>query len=448
MIRNARYVFFILSVCFGVQSPVSAEGPGLTGREKNEIIKTTLRLLNEEYVFPERIPAVESLLQSNMRRGAYDSAASPEQFLLALNRDLESASNDRHVNVSFDPVRVKQIIAEQRQSEDHAPESMTPEWLQRMQFENFRLRSVERLEGNIGYFRFLNFPPLSPSRKSLIAAMNFLSYSSALVIDLRENGGGSAETMQFLLSYFLDDSVQLSELRFRKEHRIEKRYTIRDSMINKFPASVPVYILVGPQTSSAAEGFAYTLQQFQRGTVIGERTKGEGNPGSLFAVNDVLYIMIPTAVGINAVSKKSIDGIGVIPDIVITPKQAYAKALLKAYDTLSLLAPSKQMAAWYRWQKIPLENELNPAPLTAEIIASVVGEYAQGRKIVAELSQILYINMRGEKERFDYLGNGLFQSSKKSWLRLSVPFTDKPVPYFEWLWDDGTPPEKILRVGN
>ncbi len=41
--------------------------------------------------------------------------------------------------------------------------------------------------------------------------MNFLRFSNALIFDLRDNGGGYGETLDFMLSYFLKDSVLLGE---------------------------------------------------------------------------------------------------------------------------------------------------------------------------------------------------------------------------------------------
>ena len=44
------------------------------------------------------------------------------------------------------------------------------------------------------------------------------------------------------------------------------------------------------------------------------------------------------------------------------------------------------------------------------------------------------------------MGKGVFQNTLKTWLRLVMPFTDKPIPGFEWTWDDGGKPQKVKKM--
>lgn len=426
-------------------SSLFAQVKKINRQDKNIIIQKAILLLNENYIFPERVQEIKTYVEKRLNTGGYDSINNPQDFLKSLNNDLEQKGNDHHLNIFYGPERVKQIASDEKNEKEGRAEKLTEIWLKKLQYENFRLRKLERLDGNIGYFNFLSFTPLEASRQSIIAAMNFILYSNAIIIDLRDNGGGNAETMNFLLSYFLQDSVQISEFRYRKENEVLRTYTTTDNMINKIPDSIPVYILVSNRTSSAAEGFAYSLQQYKRATVIGEQTKGEGNPGRLFAINDELYMMIPTAEAINPVSKKSIDGIGVIPDIKIQKDKALTKALLEVNSLLAAKSLVKELKLLYQWQIPLLENQLAPESLTQNVISSLIGKYEDGKKIVYENGSIFYINTKGEKEKLEYIGNGVFQNAGKSWLRLVMPFYDKPVPFFKWTWDDGGEPQLVKR---
>jgi len=304
------------------------------------------------------------------------------------------------------------------------------------------------LDGNIGYFRFLNFPPLAPSKQSLVASMNFLQFSSAIAIDLRENGGGYSETMDFLLGYFLKDGLQIGESRLRKGNKLVKTFVNNDPAVKKIPGDVPLFILVSNKTSSAAEGFASILQQYRRATIIGEQTQGEGNAGELFVISDLLYIMIPTMESLNPVSRRSIDGIGVAPDIKIASENALIRAKLEICRTLAGRSNIKEIRQIYQWQIPYLENKLDPEPLTDAVIRSVVGEYTEGRKVIAESGVVFYVNTQGKREKLEYIGKGVFQNTEKPWLRLVMPFTDKQIPQFEWTWDDGGQPQKVLRITN
>ncbi|MCX6303499.1 MAG: S41 family peptidase [Bacteroidetes bacterium] len=419
---------------------------GISNKEKVAIIDKTIGLLYENYLFPERVKLIDKFIHQKLNNGGYDSLTKSIVFLETFERDIQQQGNDQHIGLGVDPGRVKQIIEDGQAEKSGLKPVETEEWLQKLKFENFRLRKLERLDGNVGYFNFLNFTPLESSMLSLVGAMNFIRFSDAIIIDLRDNGGGNSETMDFLLSYFLQDSVQITEMRYRKDGKVVKSYTVKDSLIIKIPKDIPLYILVSNKTSSAAEGFAYTLQQYKRATIIGEQTKGEGNPGELFVINEDLYIMIPTIEGINPVSKKSIDGIGVTPDINIVSSKALTKAKLEIYSTLAATTNIKELKLLYQWQIPYLENELNPVPLTESIINSVVGEYEGGRKVIYENGIVSYINSEGNKEKLEYIGKGVFQNSEKPWLRLVMPFTDKPITAFKWIWDDEGKPQEVKRI--
>ena len=438
----------IAMLILNTNNSYSQSNGNFSKNDKAVIVDKAIFLLQENYVFPDRVKVIEKYIKEKLSNGGYDSLTKPEEFLESLNNDLEEKGDDRHLDISYGPDRVKQIIADNKNKKEGKEEKLTREWLQRIQYENFRLRKVERLDGNIGYFNFLNFTPLTVSKQSIMSAMNFLLYSTAIIIDLRENGGGYAETMNFMLSYFLPSATPISELKYRKGNKVVKTFTAKDKMINHIPDSIPLYILVSNRTSSAAEGFAYTLQQYKRATIIGEQTKGEGNPGNLFVINDNLYIMIPTAEAINAVSKKSIDGIGVTPDIKIDKDKALTKALLEVNSLLASKSDVNELKLLYQWQIPFLENQLNPEPITESIISSIAGDYEDNRKIVYENATIFYINSKGRKEKLDYIGKGIFQNAGRSSLRLVMPFTDKPVPFFKWTWDDGGEPQQVNRISK
>jgi hypothetical protein len=402
---------------------------------QRSIIDTAISLLHRNYIFPDRIRAIETGINTAWRNGRYKQSSELSGFLDLLNADLESFGKDHHLDVFYGPARVAQIRAEARNESSNNKPVVTEGWLKQMRYENFRLRKLERLDGNIGYLKFLNFPPLDAARTSIDAAMTFLTYSDALVVDLRGNGGGSAETMNYLLGYFLTDSTPISAYRYLDGSVV---HTIVPAVagVRKFAAAVPVYILTGSGSSSAAEGFAYTLQQYGRAKTVGQQTRGEGNPGRLFAVTDSLYMMIPTAEAINAVSKKSIDGIGVTPDISSREDQALTAALIEANQHLAHSAVDPQQKALYSWQIPFLENEMHPAALPDSIARNLVGMYEGGRKILIEGGRLLYVNAAGERDELSYLGGGIFQSASRNQMRLSAS-TDPKKPGVTWTWMDG-----------
>src|SRR3546814_20485654 len=59
--------------------------------------------------------------------------------------------------------------------------------------------------------------------------------------------------------------------------------------------TVPLYVVVNARTASAAESFAYTLQQAGRATIVGEASGGAANPGAPGAPREGLAVFARSA---------------------------------------------------------------------------------------------------------------------------------------------------------
>ncbi|HZH31355.1 MAG TPA: S41 family peptidase [Pyrinomonadaceae bacterium] len=98
-----------------------------------------------------------------------------------------------------------------------------------------------------------------------------------LVIDLRDNGGGQAETMTDIASAFLPQGTNLGEFTDR-DGRVSSAPQTRAAML--FAADTvaqfrgAVVVLTGTRTASAAEILAAALQETRRARVVGEHTCG------------------------------------------------------------------------------------------------------------------------------------------------------------------------------
>lgn len=223
-----------------------------------------------------------------------------------------------------------------------------------------------------------------------MAALNFLHNSSALIIDLRQNGGGDARACNFLLNYFLPDSTLLMQRRTRTEKTLTNFYLTKDDAVQKFDKELPLYILTGKRTSSAAEAFAYTLQSYKRATVVGDTTNGEANPGYLFSLNSEMYIMIPAFENINPVTHTNWQGKGVVPDVFIGADKALPLAQALAYEKLSSATAVKEQRAMYDWMATGLFAEVNPPLFAEKNLNAYAGAYADNRKISVADGTLFY----------------------------------------------------------
>jgi hypothetical protein len=411
--------------------PVSSE-------EQKQTIDKAFTLLKANYIFPDVIPVMEKEVYRKLTAGEYTKLSTAEEFIRGLNNDLETLSKDRHIDIFFDPIRVKQIMAEEKG--DQKKPAYAPEFLQRAKYENYMVRKVERLDGNVGYLKFNAFVDTVLSRKTLMAAMNLVANSEALVIDLRQNGGGDAKTLAFLLSYFLPDSTLISKGRSRSSASLILNYSRKDPSITVFRKDMPVYVLVSKRTSSAAEAFAYTLQSYKRAVIIGEVTNGEANPGYLFPVSSEMYIMIPAFENINPITKTNWQGKGVLPDILIQSDKALVAAQANAYQALAESSSNTELKAMYEWMSIGMNAELKPLALPESELKLLQGEFADNRHVTLVNGALYYY--RGEnpenRKKLIPLTTDLFGLEGLPYFRLRFVKNDKnELVAVEGLYDDG-----------
>jgi carboxyl-terminal processing protease len=108
-------------------------------------------------------------------------------------------------------------------------------------------------------------------------AVDKLRHARGIVVDLRNNGGGDAEAMADIASYFLGASTKLGTFSDRAGNvalSLETEPLPILSVDRAAGTQVPVVVLVSDRTSSAAEIFAAALKQTDRAETIGNQTCG------------------------------------------------------------------------------------------------------------------------------------------------------------------------------
>jgi len=271
--------------------------------------------LREGYVFPDMGAQAADALEKALGARAYAGVTDPAQFAQQLTEQLRAITRDSHMRVIFgSPFR--------NQPPPAAPQDAGFE--------------VRRLDGNIGYIRLVRFVPPEVFNPAADDAMRNLSDTAALIIDMRDNGGGHPASVAYLVSFFLDPGqrVHINDLIWRNRGTS----TFRTESFWSSPTPVrylgkPVYVLVGPKTYSAGEEFAYDLQVLKRATVVGTTTRGGANPGGLNELGSDLFVVVPTGRAENPITRSNWGGVGVQPDV-----QA---ALEASQDTAVALAMSQ-----------------------------------------------------------------------------------------------------------
>jgi retinol-binding protein 3 len=303
-------------------------GSDLRAAQKTQTVEAIIETLRERYIFPELAEKAEVALRAELKKGTYDSVADGKEFAALLTQQLRDVVNDAHMGVRFseEPLPARAVRSAPSQEEVDAER-------QRMRVLNAGVDKVERLAGNVGYLELRGFMNAQAARRPIKAAMEFLGETDALIIDLRQNGGGSPETVRLLSSYFFDSTpVHLNTLVWRDGTR-DEFWTLKEVDGPRYLGK-EIYVLVSKRTASAAEEFSYNFKNLKRATILGENTWGGANPGGSVRLNDHFSIFVPTGRAENPISKTNWEGVGVEPDVKIPPAEALAAAHVMALEKL------------------------------------------------------------------------------------------------------------------
>lgn len=293
---------------------------------RRRVVEGAAARLDSFYVFPDVAKRMGDSARARLARGAYDGYTNGPGFALRLDHDLGEIAHDRHLHVRYSgsplpvprpegaapPVRTPADIARDREQADE---------------DNCGFRKAEVLEGNVGYLRFDYFAPVELCGATASAAMNFLAGTRALVVDMRENGGGKPEMVRHVVSYLFDGRTHINDLWTRSTGKTEEFWT-RDSVEGRrFGGTKPVYVLTSNGTFSGGEEFTYDLRTQHRATIVGETTGGGAHPVRMRPIDEHFAIGVPYARAINPVTKTNWEGTGVEPDVKVKAADALATAL-------------------------------------------------------------------------------------------------------------------------
>jgi C-terminal processing protease CtpA/Prc len=181
------------------------------------------------------------------------------------------------------------------------------------------------LPGNIGYVA-LNAFENETVVNQFEAAWETIGKTDALILDIRDNGGGSSGYGYQILAHLTDKPFKTSQWRtrnyrpaFRAWGKLEGWHNGAGELVQPraptLPAK-PVALLIGPRTFSAAEDFAVAFDAMKRGKLIGEATAGSTGQPLFFALPGGGQGRVCTKRDAYPDGKQFV-GVGVQPSIVV-----------------------------------------------------------------------------------------------------------------------------------
>jgi retinol-binding protein 3 len=329
-----RSLLLLLALSLPLPCSGSAQAPErpdttIDAGMRSRVIAGVLQRLQEGYVYPAKAAEMKRAVEVQQKRGAYDRITSAAAFADKLTEDLRSVSHDLHLEVSYQRRPVQDEVPDREPSPEQRREQ--EDYGRRI---NFGFERAERLIGNVGYLeiRSFNFEAALVDT-SLVAAMNFLANTDALIIDVRRNGGGEPSMVAAVCSYLMPANVLINKFYWRPQNRWDE---FRTSQVRgrHYGTARSVYVLTSDQTFSGAEEFAYDIQTQKRGEVVGDTTGGGAHPGGLRRVTEHFGVWIPSGRAVNPVTGTNWEGKGVIPDVAVPADEALRTAHLRAVDRL------------------------------------------------------------------------------------------------------------------
>lgn len=195
--------------------------------------------------------------------------------------------------------------------------------------------AYEVLNGNIGYLQLNSFSKQAVA-KQFADTFAEIRKASALIIDLRKNGGGNSGVGWEILTHLVEEpflTTRWHTLQYRPTMRAWGRqpmtpYTPQPRSFGRQKATVfdkPVVMLIGSQTFSAAEDMVAVFDQVARGKLIGEATGGSSGQPLSFDLPGGGKARVCTKHDFYADGSEFV-GVGIAPDIEVQPTIADVRA--------------------------------------------------------------------------------------------------------------------------
>jgi hypothetical protein len=353
------------------------------------------RVIAERYVLPERRPVIDAALARSLEAGRYD-VTDPGQLAERINADLAEAGHDRHLNFAYHPEMATRLSARTDQGERDPTESNRI-----ARANNFGVKTLRVLPGNVRYMEYDGFMWVDGETPAVLdTAMRFLSGGDAVIIDLRRNGGGSPDAVQYIISHFLPAGRPLVTFHMNGEPSPNSLSTLAEVPAGRMVGR-PLYVLISPATASAAEEFTGHVGGYRIGELVGETTAGAGFRNDLVPIAGGFVLSVSVGRAVLASTGRDWEAVGHAPTIRTPVAGALDVAHSRALQTLAAAASGPERTRLEAMAEAIAARSQPGAP--ALPLTAYAGSYGE-RRISVEGDRLLY--QRGERPPLRLVGLG------------------------------------------
>ena len=316
------------------------------------------------------------------------------------------------------PVQIEYV---QNWAEEHEKENFDIQQLQHKQVQlvrsTVRIPNVHwQIQNDIGIITIENFS--QQTNRFLYEALEEFEQNNirGIIMDLRDNSGGSMLQACRLLDRFLEDGLILrtSGRDGKAPDRLMKDYVAKKSDND---IDLPLVLLINEDSASASEIVAGTLQLHERALLIGEKTYGKGVIQLPFRLrtdtdDDIEDVTLKMTVAQYLLKDDfSVhESNGVVPDIWLTPFYLHSNGIYISDQAQGLI---------YALEKEGWEEKTSGK-------SDNISNSIQQRDFVLEFAlQILQVPNRTVADLRDYAKKLQIEEQKKEWEFISKELQEK-----------------------
>jgi len=165
----------------------------------------------------------------------------------------------------------------------------------------------EMIEGNIAKLKITEFNDNTPDQFFKIFTQLRTEGASGFIFDLRNNSGGTVESVCRILDTLLPEGPIVSAL-YKGASEPEVLFSSDEDSVD-----APMVVVINSRTASAAELFAQALRDYNKARLVGTTSYGKGSMQEIHKLSDGSAIDITVALYTPPFSE-NFEGVGVKPD--------------------------------------------------------------------------------------------------------------------------------------
>jgi hypothetical protein len=381
----------------------------LDATARRQVVDTIAERLRRHYADADTGRMIAEHVQKQLRAGAYDTVTNPFRFAELLTRDLQTVNGDGHLYTLYQPENPGLRVGPEGirmqgppppppgAAPRPTPAGPPPAAIEQARRAHWGLARVDVLPGNVGYLDVRGFFGGPGVEEAIVAALRYLEGTDAVIIDLRRNGGGSAQSVNFLLSHFTtSDTVASLTVTNRSGNERFTRYTLAQVPGPRRP-DVPLFILTSGFTASAGEDFAFVAKNLGRATLVGATTAGAGRNNATMAVGHGFLTSVSFSRVQDPNTGREWERVGVQPDVAVDPVVALERAQALALEKIAARTEDATHKRVLGLLRETVEAQASPRAVPVADLRAYVGFYEGGRSVSldAATGRLMYTARRG-----------------------------------------------------